>query len=66
MTDQNKTKPQTTTGGPLDIHEEDVTPIGSDAELKGKTTPDDRQSRPKDVDIISENTDGDGQHQIKK
>jgi len=66
MTDQDKTKPQTTTGGPLDIHEEHVTPIGTEAELKGKASQPNRQSRPDDVNTISENTEGDGQHQIKK
>ena len=50
MNDQNKTKPQTTTGGPLDIHEQHVTPIVSDADLKGKVTPGDRQPQTKDQD----------------
>lgn len=65
MTDQDKTKPQTTTGGPLDIHEEHVAPIGSDAELKGKDAPSDGP-RADDVDTISESTVGDGQHKIKQ
>jgi hypothetical protein len=65
MTEQDKTKPQTTTGGPLDIQEEHVAPIGSDAELKGKGNSSDR-SQTEDVDKISESTDGDGQHKIKQ
>jgi hypothetical protein len=66
MTDQDKTKPQTSTGGPLDIREEHVTPIGTEAELKEKPEQPNRQSRLDDVNKISEKTDGDGQHQIKK
>jgi hypothetical protein len=64
MTDPQTTKPKSTSGGALDIHDEDTTPIGSDAQLKG-TAPDDRRSQPTDVNDISETTDGDGQHAIK-
>ena len=65
MTDQDKTRPQTTTGGPQDIRDEHVTPIGSDAELKAEVTPAD-PARTNDVDAISENIEGDGQHRIKQ
>lgn len=64
MTDHEKTKPQTTRGGPLDIQEEHVNPIGSNAGLKGKGVLSDR-SRAVDVDTISERVDGDGQHEIQ-
>lgn len=62
MTDQHKT----TSGGALDIHGEDTIPIGSDAELKGKASLQNRLSQPTDVNDISESVDGDGQHPIKK
>jgi hypothetical protein len=42
MTTQSQTKPQTTKGGALDIHEDDVVPVGTDAQLKGNKQPLDR------------------------
>jgi hypothetical protein len=39
MTSQSQTKPQTTKGGALNIHEDDVVPIGTDAELEGNKQP---------------------------
>lgn len=66
MTDPRTTKPKATSGGALDIHDEDTTRIGSDAELKGRTAPHDHGSQSTNVNDISENTDGDGQHAIKK
>lgn len=44
MTTPSQTKPQTTKGGPLDIKDEDVVPIGTDAQLKGNEKPLDRKS----------------------
>jgi hypothetical protein len=43
MTTQSQTKPQTTKGGALNIHEDDVVPIGTDAQLKGNKQPLDRE-----------------------